>query len=158
MANDDVSGFFADDAVVGTVRTLGTHTVTEQEIVDFAGAWDPQFFHTDAAAAQGSVFGGLIASGIHTLAVYQRLEVQSRNMHWHVIAGAGVEGLRFLRPVRPGDALTGASTLTACQLEPDRRRGLLTFDGQLVNQDGKVVMDMTMAAYLHMRELIGRSL
>lgn len=152
MKSDDSAGFFAEDAVVGTHTVSDRYEARPQrEIVDFAGDWDPRFFHVDAVAAKDGAFGGIIASGIHTLAIYQRLEVASRAEPWHVIAGVGIENLRFHRPVRPGDTLAASSTLTSCELEPDSRRGLLTFSSELVNQDAKAVMTMAISAYLHMR-------
>lgn len=152
MDQTEATGFFAEDAAPGRVRQLGSYTVTEGDIVDYATQWDPQFFHIDSErAAREGAFGGLIASGIHTTAIYQRLEVTSRTEPWNVIGGAGVEQLRFRRPVRPGDVLTGTSTLTERRLDPDRRRGLLTFAGELTNQAGASVLTMTLSAYLHMR-------
>ncbi len=61
---------YGEDLAVGTVYQLGTHTVSEAEQLDFAAQWDPQDFHTDADAAAAGPFGGLIASGIHTLSIY----------------------------------------------------------------------------------------
>lgn len=146
------AGQFAEDALIGVVRPLGSYEVTEQEIIDFASRWDPQFFHTDPerAAAEGA-FGGLIASGIHTVAIYQRLEITSRTDLWQVIAGTGINDLVLRRPVRPGDVLTGTSKLVDRRLEPDRRRGLLTFHGQLTNQHDALVLSLQLSAYVHMR-------
>lgn len=148
------TGRFAEDAPVGEVRDLGSYEVTEREIVDFASRWDPQFFHTDPdrATSEGA-FGGLIASGIHTVAIYQRLEITSRTDQWHVIGGTGIKDLVLRRPVRPGDLLTGRSEIVDRRLEPERRRGLLTFAGQLVNQSGDLVLSLRISAYLHMRPL-----
>ncbi|MGE9783440.1 MaoC/PaaZ C-terminal domain-containing protein [Janibacter sp. G368] len=145
-------GLYADDVHPGEVTSFGHHAVTEVEIIDFASQWDPQFFHVDPerAATEGA-FGGLIASGIQTLGIYQRLSIDARAEHWHVIAGAGIEALRFHRPVRPGDVLTGSHCVTDVALDPDRRRGLLTFAGELTREDGASVLTLTMSAFLHMR-------
>ena len=151
MQQHEVAGWFAEDAVPGYTRSIGAYPVTEADAVDFATQWDPQTFHTDSVVADAGIFGGLIASGIHTLAIYQRLEVTSRTDDWQVIAGRDIEKLRFLRPVRPGDVLTGTSTIVDRQLEPDRRRGLITFAGELTNQSEETVLTLTMSAYLHMR-------
>ena len=97
----------------GTTYDLGAHTVTEAEIVEFAEQWDPQSFHVDRDAAAAGAYGGLIASGIHTMAVFQRLCVLSVYRQWSVIAGRRLDSVEFLRPVRPGDRLEGAYTLTA---------------------------------------------
>lgn len=145
-------GFFAEDAEPGRVRQLGTHELTDEEIVDFATRWDPQFFHVDAErSVSEGMFGGLIASGIHTVGIYQRLEVTSRTEPWHVIAGKGIEQLQFRRPVRPGDVLSGTTTITDRHLDTDRRRGLVTLAGELTNQAGEVVLSLTMEIFLRMR-------
>lgn len=139
----------ADDLLVGDAWELGSYTVTEDEIVTFASSWDPQFFHVDVerAGTEGHL-GGLIASGVHTLAIYQRLSVLSRVDTWEVIGGAGIERLRFRRPVRPGDTLTGRQVVEDVRLEHARGRGLVTFGGELHNQDGECVLTVSLAAYL----------
>lgn len=80
---------YADDLQPGQRHELGIHTVSESELVDFASQWDPQAFHVDRAAAESGAFGGLIASGIHSLAIAQRLAVSSVLTSWSVIAGRG---------------------------------------------------------------------
>ncbi|KRF19426.1 hypothetical protein ASG90_20650 [Nocardioides sp. Soil797] len=140
---------YAEDLTPGLVLELGSHTMTEAEIVDFASQWDPQFFHTDPerAACEGQL-GGLIASGLHTLSVYQRLSILARTEFWHVIGGAGLRDVRFRRAVRPGDVLTGRSVVEELTLEPERQRGLAAFAGELTNQHGKPVLQLVMSAYL----------
>ena len=86
----------AEDLAVGDVVTLGTHEVTDVEILEFARSWDPQWFHLDVDAAAAGPYGGLIASGLHTMAIYQRLYVDSTQ--WAAIAGRGLPEVRFLRP------------------------------------------------------------
>lgn len=63
---------WADDLEAGQVYRFGTHHVTEEELLDFARTWDPQDFHTDKAAAEAGAYGGLIASGLHTMSIYQK--------------------------------------------------------------------------------------
>lgn len=146
---DDLYG---DDVRPGTRTELGTYSLTAEDIVTFADQWDPQFFHVDEdRAAKEGHFGGLIASGVHTLAIYQRLWVQSREGHWHVIGGAGIRDLQFRRPVRPGDTLTGRTVVENVRFEPDRGRALVDYSGELTNQDGQRVLAVTMSAYLRMR-------
>lgn len=142
----------ADDLTPGQVMQLGSHTVSESEIIDFATRWDPQFFHVDPQrAAAESQFGGLIASGLHTLSVYQRLWVDSRTQPWRVIAGATMSDVAFLRPVRPGDVLTGRAVIDDVRLERDKKRGLVDFAGELTNQHDKRVLRLTVSAYLEAR-------
>ncbi|TQF65820.1 dehydratase [Rhodococcus spelaei] len=141
---------YAEDLVVGDVIDLGSHTVSESELVDFATEWDPQDFHTDLAAAEQGYFGGLIASGMHTLAVFQRLSVLGAYRHWGVIGGRGLRDVRFLRPVRPGDVLTGLMVIDSVELD-DRGRGLVTTTGELVDAQGRTVFSLLTESYLRRR-------
>lgn len=143
---------YAEDMRLGDSWDLGTYSVSEEEIVAFASQWDPQFFHVDAERSRTEgQFQGLIASGVQTLAIYQRLSVTSRVGTWHVIAGVGIRDLRFRRPVRPGDALTGSTSVEEVQFQTERRRALVTYGGELVNQAGEPVLTLTMSAYVESR-------
>jgi acyl dehydratase len=134
---------YFEDIEPGGVYELGTRTVTESEIVAFAREWDPQPFHTDPEAAKGSVFGGLIASGWHTGSMWMRMYVET--MLGSAARGSpGIEELRWLAPVRPGDTLSGRLTVleaTPSATKPDR--GTIRIRGEMVNQDGVTVMSMT---------------
>jgi acyl dehydratase len=134
---------YFEDIEPGHVYELGTRTVTESEIVAFAREWDPQPFHTDAEAAKESVFGGLIASGWQTGAMWMRMYVDT--MLGSAARGSpGIEELRWLAPVRPGDTLSGRLTVleaTPSATKPDR--GTIRIRGEMVNQDGVTVMSMT---------------
>ena len=132
-----------EDFAAGQVYELGSRTVTEGELVEFARQWDPQPFHTDPEAAKDSVFGGLIASGWQTGAIWMRMYVDT--MLGSAARGSpGIEELRWLAPVRPGDTLTGRLTVldaTPSATRPDR--GTIRIRGEMVNQDGVTVMAMT---------------
>ncbi|MEW1964442.1 MaoC/PaaZ C-terminal domain-containing protein [Micrococcus sp. NPDC078436] len=146
------AGLYAEDFPVGTRSSMGSYPVTEEEVTAFARQWDPQFIHTDPErSVTHGRYGGLIASGIHTVAILQRLQVLARTDHWHVIAGRGIDRLRFVRPVRPGDVLTGDAVVTELTLEPEQGRGLVVFASRVCNQDGKDVLTMEISAYLEMR-------
>ncbi len=141
---------YADDLQVGTVYRLGAYTVTREELLGFARHWDPQNFHIDERAAAEGHFNGLITSGIHTLAIYQRLAVQGVFDGWQVIAGRAFHDIQFVRPVRPGDTLTG--TLRIDRIEPDGRgRALVVTSATLVNDQGKTVLSLTLDAYMRVR-------
>ena len=132
-----------EDFESGQVYELGTRTVTETEIVAFAREWDPQPFHTDPEAAKGSVFGGLIASGWQTGAMWMRMYVDTM-LGTAARGSPGIEELRWLVPVRPDDTLSGRLTVlevTPSATRPDR--GTIRIRGEMVNQDGVVVMSMT---------------
>lgn len=146
------SSIHAEDLEVGLVLELGNHKVTESEIVQFAQQWDPHYFHVDPErAASESRYGGLIASGLHTLSIYQRLWVLGRNEEWNVIAGSRIEDVTFLRPVRPGDVLTARSEVREVRLEPEKQRGHVRFGGRVVNQHQKSVMELELGALVAMR-------
>lgn len=148
---EDDDGLYAEDIEPGHVTVFGGHTVTADEIMAFGRSWDPQFIHIDEAAANAGPYRGLIASGFHSLAIFQRLSVLGLPAGWKGIAGAGIDGIRWRRPVRPGDTLTGSSEIVGVALEPDRRRGLVTMTGRLVNQDGKEALTLQVLAYVQMR-------
>ena len=132
-----------EDFEPGQVYELGSKVVTEDEIVAFARQFDPQPFHLDPEAAKDSVFGGLIASGWHTGAMWMRLYVDSLLGGASGQGSSGIEELRWLAPVRPGDTLSGRLTvLEASSSESHPDRGTIRIRGEMVNQDGVTVMSM----------------
>jgi acyl dehydratase len=137
-------GHTFEDFEPDQVFELGSHTVTEEEIVAFARQFDPQPFHVDADAAAESVFGGLIASGWHTGAMWMRLYVDSMLGDSDARGSPGVEELRWLAPVRPGDTLSGRLIVLETMPSATRPdRGTIRIRGEMVNQDGITVMSMT---------------
>lgn len=140
----------AENLPVGRELACGTHLVTEQEMVAFATQWDPQYFHIDSDLAAGSDFGGLIASGLHTLSIYQRLAVTAVYSKYDVIAGRELQRVRFIRPVRAGDTLTCVATVRS--IEPDAPgRCAVTIEGRLHNQRGKPVLDLEVDCLIRSR-------
>ena len=134
---------YFEDFAAGQVHELGSHTVSEEEIISFARQWDPQPFHIDPAAAARSVFGGLIASGWHTGAMWMRLYVDSVLGGPSSQGSPGIEELRWLAPVRPGDTLHGR--LTVLETTPSERRsdrGTVRIRGEMVNQEEVTVLSM----------------
>jgi acyl dehydratase len=132
-----------DDFEPGQVLELGSVAVTEDEIIEFARQFDPQPFHVDPEAAAESVFGGLIASGWHTGAMWMRLYVDSMLGAASAQGSPGIEELRWLAPVRPGDTLHGRLTVletTPSERRPDR--GTVRIRGEMINQDGVTVLSM----------------
>ena len=134
---------YFEDFEPGRVYDLGSKVVREDEIVAFARQFDPQPFHLDAEAAKDSVFGGLIASGWHTGAMWMRLYVDSLLGGGSGQGSSGIEELRWLAPVRPGDTLSGRLiVLEATFSESHPERGTIRIRGEMVNQDGVTVMSM----------------
>lgn len=135
---------YLDDFVPGQTYGLGSRSLGRDEIVAFAREYDPQAFHLDEEAGRRSVYGGLIASGWQTSAVFMRLLVDALLSRTASMGSPGVQDLRFLRPVRPGDVLTGSLLIE--EVMPSRSRpdrGSIRIRGALANQAGEDVLDMT---------------
>jgi acyl dehydratase len=134
---------YFEDFTVGRVFELGSVEVSEDEIVGFAVRYDPQPFHVDPVAAEASPYGGLIASGWQTCALYMR-QLYDGLLHDSSSQGStGIEELRWLAPVRPGDVLSASYTVedvAASSTRPDR--GTVMFRAEMSNQDGVVVLRM----------------
>ncbi len=134
---------YFDDFVVGEVIELGSVKVTEEAIIEFARQFDPQSFHVDPIAAKESTFGGLIASGWHTCALYMRLMCDGMLGDSSSQGSPGMEELRWLAPVRPADMLAARFTvLEARRSSTKPHRGTVTFRSEMLNQDGEVVLGM----------------
>ena len=139
------SGKYLDDLSVGdTFETAGI-TLTEGGIVDFALVHDPQPFHLDKVAAQNSIFGGLIASGFQTIALTFRLFRDTGVLTGTNLGGHGMDEVRWLAPVFPGDTLRARVTvevLTPSRSKPDR--GTVRFRYLTFNQDDIEVLNLVM--------------
>ena len=134
---------FFEDFRPGDVTDTGSLTVTKEAIVAFAQQFDPQPFHVDEEAARRSPFGGLIASGWHTASLCMRLIVALLGPGSGSLGSPGVDELRWLRPVRPGDELT--VQVEVLETVPSRSkpdRGLVRLRYTMRNQDGEDVMTM----------------
>src|SRR5579859_3157513 len=102
---------YFEDFAVGHTLELGSYTITREEILAFARQFDPQPFHTDEEQAKASLYGGLIASGWHTASIFMRLLVDGLLNDTASMGSPGVDELRWLRPVRPGDTLRARFTV-----------------------------------------------
>jgi acyl dehydratase len=101
-----------EDFAVGDAIEVGPVTVSAAEIIEFASRYDPQPFHLDEVAGKESPFGGLIASGWHTTALFMGMFVRAVLLDSASLGSPGVEEIRWTAPVRPGDTLAGRSTVT----------------------------------------------
>ena len=140
-------GHYFDDFVVGQIYQSGEYQVTEDEIIAFARQYDPQPMHTDPDLARRTEFGGLIASGLHTLAVTMRLFVMSDGSTVQGSVGVGIDRLRWRSPVRPGDRLHASFTIES--LTPSTRRpgwGTVRTHAQVRNQNDVEVLEALMSA------------
>ena len=134
--------YFEDFAPGQEIHTAGV-TVTEDQIIDFALRFDPQPFHLDVEAARQSIFGGLIASGFHTMALTFRLYMQTNTLAAASLGSPGIDEVRWLRPVRPGDTLSAIVEVVDARpsaSKPDR--GIVTVKYTTRNQRGEPVMTM----------------
>ena len=139
-----------EDFVVGSETVYGEHEITADEIVRFAREFDPQPFHTDPDVE--GPFGGLIASGWHTAALYMGMFVRNVLLDSASMGSPGVEELRWLVPVRPGDVLTARSRVVdAWPSEGDPGRGTIVGEHELVNRRGEVVMRMRARGHIARR-------
>ena len=132
---------YFEDFVEGQTVELGSFSLTADEIIEFATRYDPQPMHVDPEAARQSIYGGLIASGWHTVARYMRLVVDNVLRGTDSIGSPGVDQLRWLKPVRPGDSLTARFHILETRTSNSRpERGIVRSRGELLNQAGDVVM------------------
>jgi acyl dehydratase len=134
---------FFEDYPVGETASFGEYTITEAEIVDFATRYDPQPFHLDPVAARDSVFGGLVASGWMTAGAAMRMMVDHYISPRSGMGSPGIDELRWIKPVRPGDRLRMRVTVMAArrsQSKPDR--GMVHFLQEVVNQNDETVMTL----------------
>lgn len=136
---------YFEDIEIGKRALAGPYLVSEDEIVAFAKRWDPRPAHTDPAAAAGTPFKGLAASGAHTLSIYYRLlyELSQRNQEpLAAIAALGFE-VKLPLPVRPGDALTlTTEPIEKRDSERNPATGIARTRGTLTNQAGQVVLEV----------------
>lgn len=136
-----MEGRFLDDFKVGDMfRTEGL-TITESEIIGFAMKYDPQSFHMDVTAAGNSPYKGLIASGFHTMSVVFRMFIQKGVIAACSIGSPGIDEVRWLAPVRPGDTLrTEAEVLEVKPSSSRPDRGILRLRYAGINQGGETVV------------------
>lgn len=132
---------YYEDVEIGDTEEYGGREVTKGEMVGFAEKYDPQPFHVDEEAARDSFFGGLIASGWFTASVVMRMTVDNHLGDWASMGALGVGDLRWHRPVYPGDTLSVSDEVVG--KEPrDEKTGIVRYEKEVLNQDGKVVMSM----------------
>ena len=141
---------FFEDFEIGQRYTTASRRITEDEIVAFAQQWDKQFFHLDKAAAEASMYGGLIASGWHTASVMMKLLAST--LGESSLGSPGGDELRWSAPVRPGDELRLRVTVEskkASATKPDR--GTLIYRNEVFNQHGEGVMTFVSTMFLRRR-------
>jgi acyl dehydratase len=132
--------WYFEDFYPGQDIDLGTRTVTEEEIIDFATKFDPQPFHIDREAAAQSIYGSVIASGWHTCSMMMRMVVDGLMAQSSSMGSPGLDGVRWLAPVRAGDTLNvryQTTQVKASSSKPDR--GVVWSKWVAINQHGETV-------------------
>src|SRR3954451_3351614 len=143
-----------DDFEAGETFELGARRVPAEDIVDFARRWDPQPFHVDEHAAAGGPFGGLVASGWHTCAIWMRLYVDALLGDAASMGSPGVDELRWLAPLRPDSVVS--ARLTVLEKTPSASRvdrGTIVARGELFDAAGETLMTMRVRAFFGAREV-----
>ena len=146
---------YFEDYQVGETLRYGDYLMTEEEIIRFARQYDPQAFHIDPEAALKSSFGGLAASGWNTASASMRMLVDHFIPPKASMGSPGIDELRWLQPVRPGDRLQVRSTITEMKRsrsKPDR--GIVRVRHETLNQRDEVVMTFTGMAMYRCREAV----
>ena len=135
--------YYFEDFALGDVRDIEGPVVTKEEIIEFASRFDPQYYHVDEAAAEHSPYGGLIASGWHTVCLCMRVMCDRYLLNAATLGSPGMEHIRWLHPVRPGDRLRIKLTVLEAKIsrtKPDR--GSILHGWEVFNQDNRLVMTM----------------
>lgn len=151
-----MSTLYWEDFAPGMTGVHGPRLLTREEIIAFAAEFDPQPFHLDEEAARQSMLGGLAASGWHTCAIGMRMIFEAIMAHAASIGSPGIDEVRWLQPVRPGDQLT--LRWTVLETRPLRSRpewGLVQFRFELINQVGECVMTQVNVNFFGRRQARG---
>jgi acyl dehydratase len=155
-----MSGLYLEDIELGAKRELGSYIFTEDEIIEFGKKYDPQPFHIDKEAAKASIFGGLIASGWHTAAIWMKLSVDGRKRDSEdgkprvLRSGVspGFEDMKWLKPVRPGMTLTYTSeTFEKVELRSRPELGLIKTRNEARGANGELVFSFIGKGFMQRR-------
>ena len=150
---------YYEDFKVGERFTSGGLTMTEAGIVEFARQWDPQPFHIDAEFAQKWTYGGLIASGLHTMGVTLRLWLDLGIFRACSLGSPGIGEVQFARPVRPGDTLRVVTDIVELRLSASKSdRGIARVRQVTINQRGEAVLEQETTVFLKRRPALAANL
>ncbi|MDF0490863.1 MaoC family dehydratase [Sphingomonas sp. H39-1-10] len=137
-----MSGLYLDDLTPGDAWHGTPFEIEEADVVRFAREYDAQPMHIDTEAAAVGRFGGLIASGWHVAALVMRDFIANNPFGDTPLLGIGIDELRWLRPVRPGDILTARREIVAVQRSSSKPVGTVTLRTTVTNQHGETVLSM----------------
>lgn len=148
-----VENRYFEDYVAGSVHEFGSIAVEEEEVITFGRRFVPLPYHTDLKSAEGSIYGGLIASGWHTAGLMMRLYTDHYLSRVANLGSPGVDEVRWDKPVRPGDELSIRVTVLETRLsqsKPDR--GIVRSFVEVLNQNREVVMSLKMVNFMRSRQ------
>lgn len=130
---------YFEDLVEGEESCSGSRRIETDELIEFARRYDPQYFHADAEAAKKSIFGGVIASGIFTMAIWRQLDHQiARDIAW--ICGVAWDEVQFPTALRGGDEVRARATCISKRVSRSRpERGVVVYKYVLLNQHDETV-------------------
>jgi acyl dehydratase len=143
MGNTEGKRWWYEDFPEGSVREFGDVTLTREEIIAFARQYDPQPFHVDEEAARRSTFGGLVASGWQTCALVTKMACEAFLLETATAGSPGMETVRWVKPVRPGDRLrVRMRALSARPMKSRPELGIVLIRYEVLNQRGETVLTM----------------
>lgn len=135
--------FYFEDFSTDWTAEYGPRRVTREEIVGFAAQYDPQPMHLDEEAARQTMLGGLAASGWHTCAIMMKMIADGLLLDTASMGAPGIDEVKWLRPVRPGDSLTVRGSVTAVRASQSKQdRGFVTFFWEVFNDRDERVMTL----------------
>jgi acyl dehydratase len=144
--------YYWEDLAVGSRQEVGSVQATKEQMLAFSTQFDPQPFHIDEVAARESIFGSLCASGWHTCAMAMRLIVDKFLNQSSSLGSPGLETLKWLKPVFPGDTLTMSQTILESRALKSRADvGLVRTQWEMVNQHGEKVLHIEANAMFRRR-------
>ena len=151
--SEDQQRLAFEDLEVGRQFRLGPRTIQAEEMIAFAEEFDPQPFHLDAGSEQARQTGGLIASGWHICGIFMAMACEAFVLNSLSEGAPGVDEIRWLAPVRPGDTLDGTATVTERRISRSLpERGFITFEITLRNQRAETVTYMRYPAMVLLRD------
>ena len=145
---------YYEDLEIGAPEVTQSYTVTAQEIMKIAKQFDPMPIHTDTRIAEQSEFGGLIASGVHIIALWRKLDFEI-TQDIDVVCGLGLDKVRFLRPLFAGDTIKCESKVLSKHLSATRKKcGIVHFRHRVINQNDAIVSSHTSKVLLRCANII----
>lgn len=139
----DEFDLFWEDFHDGDIKEFGSYTITEEEIIEFAEKFDPQRFHINPVAAKETIFKGIIASGWHTCSLMMKMMCDEYVLRAASLGSPGLENIRWIKPVRPGDNLRMRTTvLNTRSMDSKPHIGLVHTLWECLNQNNEIVTSL----------------